>query len=39
MTSERFLALSISALKVVNGKNYTKVGIILEVNTEFPLET
>ena len=36
MTSDRFLALSNSALKVVSGKNYSRVGIILELsNTSF----
>ena len=39
MTSDRFLALSNSALKVVSGNNHYKVGIILEVNNEFVVET
>ena len=38
MTSDRFLALSYSALKVVS-KNYSKVGIILEVNNEVVVQT
>ena len=39
MTSDQFLALSNSALKEVSGKNYSKVGIILEVNNEIAVET
>ena len=39
MTSDRFLALSNSALKKVSGKNYSKVGIILKVNNEVVAET
>ena len=34
MRIDRFLALSNSALKVVRGENYSKVGIILEVNNK-----
>ena len=34
MTKDRFLALSNSALKMASGKNYSEVGIILEVNNE-----
>ena len=34
MTSNRFSTLSNSALKVVNGKNYSKVENILEVNND-----
>ena len=39
MKSDRFLALSNSALKVVSGENYSTVGIILEGNNEFAVET
>ena len=39
MTSDRFLALINSTLKVVSGKNYSKVGIILEVNNEVVVKT
>ena len=39
MTSDRFLALSNSAFKVVSGKNYLKFGIILGVNNEDVVET
>ena len=38
MTSDRFLALNNSALKVVIGENYSKVGIALEVNNEVVVE-
>ena len=38
MTSDRFLALSNSALKVFSGKNYSKVRIIFEVNNEVVVE-
>ena len=33
------LSLNNSTLKVVSGKNYSKVGIILEVNNEAVVET
>ena len=39
MPSGRFFGLSNSALKVVSGKNYSKVGFILEVNNEVVVET
>ena len=39
MTSDRFLALSNSALKVVSEKNYPKVGIIFGVNSKVLVET
>ena len=39
MTSDQFLVLSNSALKEVSVKNYSKVGIILEVNNEIAVET
>ena len=38
MTSEQFLALSNSTLKVESGKNYSKIGIILKVNNEVVVE-
>ena len=38
MTSDRFLALSNSALKVLIG-NYSKIGVVLEVNNEVLVET
>ena len=38
MTRGHFLALSNSALKVVSGKKYSKVGIILEVNNDVAVE-
>ena len=38
MTGDQFSALSKSGLKVVSGKNYSKVGIILEVNNEVVVE-
>ena len=38
MASDRFLVLSNSALKVLS-KNYSKVGIILDVNNEVVVET
>ena len=37
MASDRFLALSNSALKVLS-KNYSKVGIILDVNMRLRLK-
>ena len=39
MTSNRFLVLVNTALKVVSGKNYSEAGIILEVNNEVVVET
>ena len=39
VTSNRFLVLSNCALKVVNGKDYSKIGIILEVNNKVVAET
>ena len=39
MTRDRFLALSNSVLKEVSGKNCSKVGIILEVNSGVVVET
>ena len=39
MTSDQFLALSNSALKVLKGKNYSKVWIILDINNEVVVET
>ena len=38
MTSNQFSTLSNSALKVVNGKNYSKVENILEVNNDVVVE-
>ena len=38
MAGDPFLALSNSALKVLS-KNYSKVGIILDVNNEVVVET
>ena len=34
MTNDRFLALINSALKITSGKNFSKFGIMLEVNNE-----
>ena len=34
-----FLALTKSVLKIVSGKDYSKVGILLEVNNEVVVET
>ena len=39
MTSNQFLVLNNSALKLVNETNYSKFGIILEVNNDVVAET
>ena len=39
MTSDRFLVLSNSVLKVKSEKNYSKFGLILEVTNEVAVKT
>ena len=39
VTSDRFLALTNSAFTVVSEKNYSKFGIILDINNEVVVET
>ena len=39
MTSDQFLALSNSTLKVLSAKKDSKIGTILEVNNEVVVET